>query len=368
LLSINIRRCLLNGLKKYILSLPAILYLNTLKSLDSANLNRLKDFIGRSENILITTHHNPDGDAIGSTIGLGLSLIKIGKKINIVTPNEYPHFLKWMKGTNLITLFNRNEKAVEKIAREADLIFCVDYNEPSRLKKAAELVLRSNAAKVLIDHHPDPADFTDLIFSETELGSASELVYHILQGLGLGDHIDIDIASALYAGIMTDTGCFSFSCSYPGVFQVVAELIHHKIPKEEIHSLIYDNYSENRMQLMGYCLNKKMVVLPEFSTAYISLSDAELKKFRHVPGDTEGFVNLPFSIKGIKLTALFIEKKDYVKISLRSRGDFSVTDFARKNFRGGGHINAAGAEWDLPLENTIQRFINSLPLYADKLK
>jgi bifunctional oligoribonuclease and PAP phosphatase NrnA len=339
-----------------------------LKSLNHGDIRRLKELLEKSDKILITTHHNADGDAIGSTLGLALVLKKAGKEVNIVTPNEYPHFLKWMPGSELITVFKGNSGLVEKMASEAHVLFCVDYNDPIRLKYASKTVFSSKAPIVLIDHHPEPADFADITISETDLGSASELIFHVINELGMGNLIEKDVATALYAGIMTDTGCFSFSCSYPGVFEVVAQLIKYGIPKEEIHSRIYDNYSDARMRLMGFCLNEKMIILPEYSTAYISLSQEELDHFHHVPGDTEGFVNLPFSIKGIRSTAFFMERKDHVKISFRSRGDFSVTEFAKTNFRGGGHMNAAGAEWDLPLEKTIQRFLEILPQYADKLK
>jgi len=339
-----------------------------LKALNQLVISELKELLRNSKNILITTHHNSDGDAIGSTIGLATVLRKVGKNVNIITPNEYPHFLKWMKGSEMITIFKGNEEKVKIMSDKADILFCVDYNDPSRLKNASEVIFASKAPVVLIDHHPEPRDFADITISETDLGSASELVYHVICQLGLSEHIDIDVASALYVGIMTDTGCFSFSCSYPGVFEVVANLIGYGIPKDEIHAKIYDNYSDSRIRLMGYCLNEKMVILPEYSTAYISLTQCELERFNHMPGDTEGFVNLPFSIKGIKLTALFIEKKDHVKMSFRSRGDFSVNELAKNNFRGGGHVNAAGAEWDLTIENTIQRFVELLPRYADQLK
>jgi phosphoesterase RecJ-like protein len=180
--------------------------------------------------------------------------------------------------------------------------------------------------------------------------------------------MDFNVAEALFAGIMTDTGCFSFSCSYPEVYEVVGELMKYGINKDNIYSRIYDNYSENRLRLMGYCLNEKMVVLKEYNTAYITLTREELKRFNHEPGDTEGFVNLPFSINGIRLTALFIEKHDHVKISFRSRNNFSVNDLASTHFRGGGHLNAAGAEWDLPMDGTIKRFVSLLPQLEDLLK
>ena len=339
-----------------------------MKALNHNDIVRLKELLGKSKKILITTHHNADGDAIGSTLGLALVLRKAGKQVNIVTPNEYPHFLKWMPGSDLITVFRGNEKAVKTMVDEAEILFCVDYNDTSRLKYAAKTIFATKAPVVLIDHHPDPMSFPDLIFSETGLGSASELIFHVINELGMQNLVDKDVATALYTGIMTDTGCFSFSCSYPGVFEVVAKLINFGIPKEEIHSRIYDNYSDARMRLMGFCLNEKMIVLPEMNAAYISLTQEEVKRFNHVPGDTEGFVNLPFSIKGIRFTAFFMEKSDHVKISFRSRGGFSVNDFAKTNFRGGGHINAAGAEWDLPLEKTLQRFLDILPQYSENLK
>ena len=339
-----------------------------MKSLNQKDIIRLNELLGKAENVLITTHHNADGDAIGSSLGLALVLRKAGKKVNIVTPNEYPHFLKWMPGTEMITVYKGREDLVKKMVKEAGILFCIDYNDSSRLKYAAETIFAGNAPVVLIDHHPDPMNIADITISETDMGSASELIFHVIRETGMEHLIDSDVASVLYAGIMTDTGCFSFSCSYPGVFEVVAQLIRFGIPKEEIHSRIYDNYSDARMRLMGYCLNEKMIILPQYNTAYISLSQEEIKRFHHLPGDTEGFVNLPFSIKGIKMTAFFMEKKDHVKISFRSRGNFSVTEFARSNFRGGGHMNAAGAEWDLTLENTIQRFLDVLPKYSDKLQ
>lgn len=339
-----------------------------MKSLNINDIARLKEMLSKSANILISTHHNADGDAIGSTLGLALVLKKAGKNVNIVTPNEYPHFLKWMPGSELITVYKGSEDKVKKMAEEADLLFCVDYNDKSRLKYAADAVFSGKAPIVLIDHHPDPMKFADIIISETDIGSASELIYHVISHLGLQHLLDKDVATALYGGIMTDTGCFSFSCSYPGVFEVVAKLIELGIDKDSIHSQIYDNYSDARMRLMGFCLNEKMIVIPEYHTAYISLSQEELSRFSHLPGDTEGFVNLPFSIQGIRLTAFFMERQGYVKISFRSRGRFSVNELAKSNFRGGGHMNAAGAEWDLPLEKTIQRFIDALPKYAEQLK
>jgi len=339
-----------------------------LKGLNKIQIKRLKDLIEGSQKILITTHHNADGDAIGSTLAFGLVLNKMGKSVDIVIPNDYPKFLKWMKGTEMIRVFKHNEKECRIIAEQAELILAVDYNDPKRLKNASWMLSLPGKPKVIIDHHPDPFDFADITITVTSLGSSAELLYYIFVDMGIKDYIDVNVAEALFSGIMTDTGCFSYSCSYPEVYKVVAELMKYGINKDAIYNRIYNNFSENRMRLMGYCLNEKMVLIKEYNTAYITLSREELKRFSHEPGDTEGFVNLPFSIEGILLSALFVEKQDHIKISFRSRNNFSVNDFASTHFRGGGHLNAAGAEWDLPMEETINRFVSLLPQYEDILK
>lgn len=339
-----------------------------MKKLNRNKLLILDDYIRKSDNILITTHSNADGDAIGSCIAVALVLIKMGKKVDIITPDEYPHFLKWMEGDHLIRVFAREKKICNSLAGEADLILAIDYNDPKRLKNASYMLTLPGKPKVLIDHHPDPVDFADLTISEPSIGSSSELIYYIFRKLKLSDYLDKSIAEALFTGIMTDTGCFSYSCSYPEVYEVVADLMKYGLEKDRIYSRVYDNYSENRMRLMGYCLYEKMTVLKSYNTAYISLTKEELKRFSHESGDTEGFVNLPFSVKGIILTALFIEKSDHVKISFRSRNDFSVNDFSSKFFRGGGHLNAAGGEWDLPLEGAIDRFVRLLKDFQKSLR
>lgn len=339
-----------------------------MKNLNKQVLERLHNLINSSNNILITTHSNADGDAIGSCLAFALILEKIGKKTDIITPDEYPKFLKWMEGNRMVHIFKGNEKYCRSLADGADLILAIDFNDPKRLKTASDILAMPNKPKVLIDHHPEPVNFADLTISETDLGSSAEIIYYIIKELNLTEHIDHGIAEALFTGIMTDTGCFSYSCSYPDVYYVVAELMKYGIEKDLIYSRIYDKYSENRLRLMGYCLYEKMTMIRPYNVAYISLTRDELKRFNHISGDTEGFVNLPFSIKGIKLTALFIEKEDHVKISFRSRNDFSVNELSSKYFRGGGHLNAAGGEWDLPLDNAINRFVKLLETYEESLK
>ncbi len=339
-----------------------------MKLINKEVIKKLKDVLKNSSKILITTHLNADGDAVGSSLALASLLKKLGKDVRIMTPNDFPEFLRWLPGQDMIIIHLKKPKETQIWAEKADLIFSIDYNDPKRLKYAEKIILGSKAYKVLIDHHPNPVNFADLFISHTEFGSAAELVYYLIMELGFADLIDRDIATCLFAGIMTDTGCFSYNCSYPEVFNTIARLMEYGIDKDNIYNKIYDNYSESRMRLMGYCLNEKMRVVHDYNTAYIFLSMEELKRFDHSPGDTEGFVNLPFSIKGIRFSALFIEKKDHIKISFRSRGRFDVNDFSSKYFNGGGHLNASGGEWKQSSDETIKRFVELLPIVSDQLK
>jgi len=332
------------------------------------NIRKLKSLIHNASSALITTHVNADGDAIGSSLALALLLKKAGKEVLIITPNDFPEFLHWLPAQELISVDMKNPGKTKLWTEKADLVFCVDYNEPKRLKQAENQVMSSKGPKILIDHHPFPADFADLSISVTRLGSTAELIYYIIHELDLQHLIDKDIADCLFTGIMTDTGCFSYSSSYPEVFNVTAELLKYGINKDLIYSNVYENFSVSRMKLMGYCLNEKMVVIPEYNTAYISLTENELKQYDHMPGDTEGFVNLPFSIKNIRFTALFMEKKDVIKISFRSRGNFNVNKFSSEYFNGGGHLNAAGGEVKQSMENTLKRFTEILPGFKDQLR
>mgnify|MGYP006281367361 CR=1 FL=1 len=332
------------------------------------NSKLLRNKLEENENIVIVTHVNPDGDAIGSTLAMGGVIKKLGKNVKIVTPNDFPEFLHWMQGAKDILVYFRKKNEIKKLIAEADLILCIDFSDSGRLEKAEKIILDSPAYKVLIDHHPDPADFTDLVISDTKLGSSAEIIYYIIKDMGFEHLIDTSIAEDLYTGIMTDTGNFSFASSYPQVWEMVAELLKKGIDKDETYSKVYDNYSEKRMRLMGYCLYENMQVFDEYNTAVMGLSKKEMERFNHKPGDTEGFVNLPFSIRGIKLTALFLEKQDHIRISLRSRGDFSVNELSRKYLNGGGHKNAAGGELRMSLDDAIQKFRDILKNYKEELK
>ena len=332
------------------------------------NIDIFREKIIGSNEILITSHHNADGDAIGSAAALALILKKLNKNTNIIIPNDFPAFLHWMPGVDMITVYHNNEEKSASLVKSADLLISVDYNEPTRLKKAADIVFSSEAFKVMIDHHPNPSDVFDLHFSETGYGSTAEFLFNIICELGYSDLIDNEIAECLFTGIMTDTGNFSFSCSYPEVWETVARLIDLGVDRNKVHSSIYDNYTADRMKLMGYSLSQKMTIVPELNTAIIVLKRSELDKFNHQPGDTEGFVNLPFSIKNIKFSVLFIEKRNHVKISFRSRGNFSVNAFASSHFNGGGHMNASGGESDKSIDETVEYFLSLLNDYKNELQ
>jgi len=335
--------------------------------IDAARITEIRKLLNNSHPVVILTHSNPDGDAIGSSIALGLYLQKLDIPVNIIIPDSIPVFLEWLPGTGLITVFKNEKEKAEKILTEAGLMLCLDFNDPDRVENVYDLVNQSGALKILIDHHRDPVHFADITISEPWRGSVGEMIYLFLNEVYDGSFMDLDIATALYVAIMTDTGNFKYGCSYPEIFHIVGELMRFPIDKDRIFRLVYDNFSVDRMRLMGYCIEKKMVVIPEMHTAYIYISSSELRKFNYRKGDTEGFVNIPFSIEGIKFTALFIEKKNLIKASFRSRGDFGVNSFAEKHFNGGGHLNAAGGELRDSMKACIEYFEKILPSYEDLL-
>ncbi len=328
---------------------------------------KLRKVLAAPIRVFLLTHINPDGDAIGSMLGMYHFLKNRGCTVNMAVPNEIPQFLTWMEGAEQILDFRGQRQPVEEELGKADLVFCLDFNEPGRLGGIKELIDQTDVLKILIDHHPDPSDFADHIMSDTSASSTAELVHRFILNLDSKKSITRTIAECLFVGIMTDTGIFSFNSSSPETYLVIADLLATGIDKDRIHSLVNDNYTEDRMRMLGYSLQEKMIVLREHRCAYIFLSREELDRFKHLSGDTEGFVNYPFSIRDIRVTALFLEKKNQIKISFRSKGDFSVNLFARKYFNGGGHRNAAGGESDDSLENTVSRFESLISEYSDEI-
>ena len=332
--------------------------------LNESRKQKIGGWLSNAKKVAVLTHTNPDGDAIGSSLALALGLRKRGLDVQVIIPDGLPDFLRWLPGIELSTTFAYKKEKATGIIQEADVIFCLDFNDPGRLNGVEEVLKKSEAKTIMMDHHQDPVEFTDLTISETWRGSVGEMVYVFLDDLFEEDVIDKDIATCLYVAIMTDTGNFNYASSYPEVFHIVGELMKYGLDKDRIYSNVYDAYTEDRMRLQGYCMQEKMVVLPQYHTAYISLTDEELKRFNHRKGDTEGFVNIPFSIKGIRFTALFVEKKDRVKVSFRSRGNFPTNRVAAEHFNGGGHLNASGGDSFLSMEETLSRFESLLPGYA----
>jgi phosphoesterase RecJ-like protein len=327
----------------------------------------LRKLFESSRNILLISHVNPDGDAIGSQLALYHYLTYKGKNAGMISPNHLQEFLKWMDGSTQINVFIRNRKACIKLIREADLIIFIDFNQSNRLGEVEKYVTESTAVKVIIDHHQDPFNFADLIISDSSKCSAAELIYELITRMNGEPFNNKSYSEAIYVGIITDTGNFEHGKYTGKTLRIIADIIDSGIQKDKILNVVYNNFSADRMKLQGLALNKRMIVLPEYKTAYIYLTRQDLSEYSHVKGDTEGFVNLPLSIKGINFSALFIEKENFVKLSFRSKGSFPVNEFASRYFSGGGHVNASGGEFYDSLENTISYFLTVLKENSGKL-
>ena len=320
----------------------------------------LSELFESSDNILLISHINPDSDAIGSQLALYQYLTYKGKKVEMMCPNNLQEFLKWMDGADKIKVFIRNRKKCIKLIEEANLIIMIDFNQPSRLGESEKYVLGSTAVKVILDHHRDPHEIANLLVSDPSRCSTAELIHEMVTIMNGMPFINKSYSEDIYVGIITDTGNFEYG-SYTGrTLRITADLIESGIDKAKILNIVYNNFSSDRMKLLGLALYQRMTVLDKYKTAYIYLTKQDLTNFNHVKGDTEGFVNLPLSIKGINFSVLFIEKDNFVKLSFRSKGKFPVNEFACKYFSGGGHINASGGEYYDTLENTINYFMKVL--------
>lgn len=320
-----------------------------------------------SPRIIITTHHKPDADALGSSLGLYHFLKEMGIASTVVSPTDYGDFLNWMPGETTVINFEREEAKATQLVQEADFIFCLDFNALKRINKLGDIVREAKCKKVMIDHHLEPEGFANYALWTTQVSSTCELIYQFIDILGETDKITKDIASCLYAGIMTDTGGFRHSSTYPSTHQATAALIEKGAEPNKIVEAIYDNYSESRMRFIGYCLNDKMQILREYNTALICVTAEELKQFEIITGDSEGLVNYGLSIKGIKLSVIIIDRTVARKMSFRAKGNFPANEFARKYFNGGGHFSAAGGESQDTIEATELKFKQALADYKTLL-
>ncbi len=334
------------------------------------NISQIKPLLEASvkPRVVITTHHKPDADALGSSLGLWHYLNKLGITSTIVTPTDYGDFLKWMPGELEVVNFEEFEQKGTDLVAEADLIFCLDFNALKRINNLGLLVAKSDAKKVLIDHHLEPEGFEDYRLWTTKASSTSELIFWLMELMGHMDHLDEDISSCLYAGIMTDTASFKHPSTTPTTHRVAAMLLERGAKSNRIFEAVYDNYSESRTRFIGYCLSQKLQILKEYNTALIVVNAEELKQFQIITGDSEGLVNYGLSISGMQLSVLIIDRTVARKMSFRSRDQFPANEFARKHFNGGGHFNAAGGESSDPLEMVEWKFKEALKDYKNLLQ
>ena len=319
------------------------------------SVSTARHLIESAQRIVTISHMSPDGDAVGSSLAARHLLRALGKQVTTVLPNHFPAFFGWMNGASDILIYENDNKAVQTAIVEADLVILLDLNSLKRINGVKPLVEQSKAPKLLIDHHLDPEQFTDVIVSYPNISSTSELLYALIVQMGWGDRIDKACAEAIYVGMMTDTGNFSYTSQQPEIYAIISELLKIGIDKDDIYRRVYTNYSEKRMRLMGYCLLNKMKIYPKQHTAVISLTKEELERFDFHVGDTEGFVNIPLSIDGINRSVFVREEEKKVKLSFRSQGAVPVNTIAAQHFGGGGHLNAAGGESYLSIAQTLTK-------------
>lgn len=328
----------------------------------------LKVFLQTPKRLVITTHTNPDGDAIGSSLAMLHYLRQKGHEVLSVVPNHFPDFLSWLPSSDDIVVYEKNARLVQKALDDADMVFCLDYNALNRVGSLYDVLERNKSVRVLIDHHIDPeVDSFNYIFSTTETSSTGELIYDFIKLMGDSSLINKPIADSIYTGIVTDTGSFSFAANHDKTYLVTAELINLGVDPEQIHRLIYDTFSENRLRLLGHAISNRLIVWDEYHTALIYLTKEDLKSHKYRVGDIEGVVNYPLMMEKVNMSVLLTERDKQIRISFRSKGKFSVNDLARTHFNGGGHRNAAGGKMFINVEETIDAIYSELKNYKEDL-
>ena len=335
--------------------------------IEDFKLSQTEKLIENANKIVITTHFSPDGDAMGSSLALYHYLRNRGKDVRVVVPNSFPYFLKWMEGADNVVVNAFLPIVGEKLIKNADLIFCLDFNTLKRIGVLGEFVQQSSAKKVLVDHHPSPDDSFDVTISYPRISSTSEIIFRLLSQMGDYDKITTVIAECVYCGMMTDTGVFTYNSNDPEIFDIISLLIKKGVNRDNIYRNVFNNYSESRFRLLGFTLSQRMKVYPEHRASLIYLSKEDQKQFILTKGDTEGFVNYPLSIKNIIFSVFIREDDEMVKISLRSQGSFACNEFAAEYFNGGGHFNASGGEFYGKIEDAISLFEKGLEKYTYQL-
>ena len=329
-------------------------------------IEELKGLLQTPQRIVLLAHTNPDGDAVGSSLAWCEILQRHGHHVTCVVPNRYPYYLEFMPNISDIVIFKSDSEGRAKEAlKRADIIFCLDFHLLSRLDQLGDIIDENQHAKrVLIDHHLDPNEDFDIMFSHPEASSTCYLVARLIEDMYGVEHISRTMAENLFVGMMTDTGNFSFSSVTPDVFRVVSHLAETGISIPDIHIHVYNSFTEGRARLFGYVINRKMKIFHNGTVAHMSISEEEMRKFWFQQGDSEGFVNYPLTIKKMKMSAMFTEHTDFIRVSLRSRGDIDVNLFAQRYFNGGGHKNAAGGKSYLSMADTIKHYEKCVKEYA----
>ena len=330
------------------------------------DIQSLSDLLSSPRKIVITTHANPDGDAIGSSLGLWWLLIRQGHEVKVITPNQWDHFLAWLPGAGSMLNSYRDMKRAEKLFNDADVVFCLDFSASRRVGDLEKILTNAPGTKVMVDHHLDPEDWADLLFHVNGISSTAELIYRLAVQMNWGDQIDQWVSECLYTGLMTDTGSFRHPTTTADVHRIVADLVDTGINVGRIHNLVYDQYSETRLRFLGHLLKERLVVIPRLRTAYMVITIEDIRNFKVKSGDTEGVVNYTLSLKGVNFGVLMKETPEGTKLSFRSIGSFPCNDFAG-HFNGGGHHNASGGKLMASLAETEKKFLGLLDEYKDKL-
>ena len=334
-------------------------------------LAQMNQLISNANNILITCHKSPDGDAIGATLAWADYLTSIGKEPTMIVPDQFPDFLTWLPNSQKIVRYDKHREKCDMLFKIADLIFCLDYNTPSRVDEMEQSLVNSPANRVLIDHHLKPEVPAVLTISQPEACSTCELIFRIVWQMGAFEQQTKHFAVPVYCGMMTDTGGFLYSSTRSEIYFIISQLLTKHIDKDRIYRNVYHNYSEDRIRLMGYVLYEKLVYIPEYNAAFYTLTKDELRRFHFIKGDAEGLVNIPQQIKGLKLSISLREdtdKPNIIWVSLRSVDDFPCNLMAEQFFNGGGHLNASGGRINGTMQDAIETVRKAIEAFADRLK
>ncbi len=330
-------------------------------------IHKVQKEIDKVDKIVIVVHVGPDGDAMGSALGLWHYLMTIEKEPVVIVPTGFPDFYKWMPGIECVLIYEDSKEVSDKIIENAELIFALDFNVTNRLDRMEDVIINSKAPKILVDHHMHPGNFAQVVVSYPEIASTSELIFRLICRMGDFAKINLACAECIYTGMMTDTGGFTYNSNKYEIYIIISELIKLGVDKDYIYGKVYNTYSADRLRLMGYALYEKMKVYPEYKAALITLTSEEMKKFNYKNGDSEGLVNMPLSIDGVIFSVFMREETDKIKISLRSQGTFPANKVSADLFNGGGHLNAAGGESFKSLNDTQKKFEDALEDYKDFL-